>query len=163
MDTSKSFSCLIWWKWAVFCDFLLKVSKKRGVCPLNHHHVSWELLPVWLLLPFSLCKTPLGETGCLGNSYFLFTGCLSIHFFDSLPFFDTVCQATPSSLCCTVQHLCDVQEVMPCHWSPDASHPPFTASATDLREPFLLSGVFYFTLLSAAFKASLGLAVHPQR
>ena len=24
------------------------------------------------------CKTPLGETGCLGNPYF--TGCLSIHF-----------------------------------------------------------------------------------
>ena len=26
-------------------------------------------------------KTPLGETGCLGNSYF--TGCLSIQFFNS--------------------------------------------------------------------------------
>ena len=28
-----------------------------------------------------LCKTPLGETGCLDNLYF--TGCLSIQFFDS--------------------------------------------------------------------------------
>ena len=27
------------------------------------------------------CKTPLGETGCLGNPYF--TGCLSIQFFNS--------------------------------------------------------------------------------
>ena len=31
--------------------------------------------------------TPLGGTGCLGNPYFLFTGCLSIQFFDSTPFF----------------------------------------------------------------------------
>ena len=31
-------------------------------------------------LTFSLYKTTLGETGCLGNPYFLFTGCLSIHF-----------------------------------------------------------------------------------
>ena len=29
-------------------------------------------------------KTPLGETGCLGNPYFMFTGCLSIQFFSSL-------------------------------------------------------------------------------
>ena len=33
--------------------------------------------------PLRLCKTPLGETGCLGNPYFLLTGCLSIQFFDS--------------------------------------------------------------------------------
>ena len=33
---------------------------------------------------------------------------------------------------------------------------PFTVSATDLREHFLLSGVFYLTLLPAGFKASLG-------
>ena len=31
-----------------------------------------------------------------------------------------------------------------------------TSSATDLREHFLLSGVFYFALLPAFFKASLG-------
>ena len=35
----------------------------------------------------------------------------------------------------------------------------FYASATDLRERFLLSGVFYLALLPASFKASLGLAV----
>ena len=28
-------------------------------------------------------KTPLGETGCLGNPYFLHTSCLGIQFFDS--------------------------------------------------------------------------------
>ena len=31
---------------------------------------------------FKLCKTPLGETGCLGN-FTLLTGCLSIQFFNS--------------------------------------------------------------------------------
>ena len=43
---------------------------------------GWLLLE-WLLLTFSLCKTPLGETECLGTSYSLLTGCLSIQFFNS--------------------------------------------------------------------------------
>ena len=30
-------------------------------------------------------KTPLGETGCLGNPYILLTGCLDISLFDSPP------------------------------------------------------------------------------
>ena len=30
-------------------------------------------------------KSPLGQTGCLCNPYFLLTGCLSIQFFDSPP------------------------------------------------------------------------------
>ena len=33
--------------------------------------------------PFSLNKTPLGETGCLSNPYFLLSGCLGSQFFDS--------------------------------------------------------------------------------
>ena len=41
------------------------------------------LLHKWLFLNFNLNKTPLEETGFLGNSYFLLTGCLSIQFFDS--------------------------------------------------------------------------------
>ena len=47
--------------------------------------LRWLLLG-WLLLTLSLNKTPLGETGCLGNPLFLFTGCLGIQFFDSPPF-----------------------------------------------------------------------------
>ena len=35
----------------------------------------------WLLLIFNLNKTPLGETGCLSNPYFLLTGCLDVQFF----------------------------------------------------------------------------------
>ena len=61
-----------------------------------------------------------------------------------------------------VQHLCDLQESMPGHWSPGTSHPNFTASATDLRQHFLLSGIFYFALLSAGFEASLGPTIQPQ-
>ena len=51
---------------------------------------------------------------------------------------------------------------MPLQWLPSAFHPHFTASATDLRECFLLSAVFYLALLPAFFKASLGPAVRPQ-
>ena len=47
--------------------------------------LRWLLLG-WLLLTLSLNKTPLGETGCLGNPLFLFTGCLGIQFFDLPPF-----------------------------------------------------------------------------
>ena len=64
-------------------------------------------------------KTPLGETGCSGNPYFV-TGCLSIQSSDSPPF---------------PQHLCDLQETMPRHWSPSASHPiPFPQHLCDLRD-----------------------------
>ena len=51
--------------------------------------LGWLLLG-WLLLIFSLNKTHLGETGCLGSPYFLLTGCSDIQFFDSLPFPNTV-------------------------------------------------------------------------
>ena len=43
--------------------------------------LGWLLLG-WLLLIFNLNKTPLGETGCLSNPYFLLTGCSGIQFFD---------------------------------------------------------------------------------
>ena len=61
--------------------------------------------------------------------------------------------ATYSSLCSTCVTygaLCHaiVHQLLPTH--------PFTASVTDLRERFLLSGVFYLTLLPAFFKAYLG-------
>ena len=39
----------------------------------------------WSLI-LNLNKTPLGETGCLSNPYFLLTDCLGIQFFDSFPF-----------------------------------------------------------------------------
>ena len=69
-----------------------------------------------------LYKTPLGETGCSGN-HFLFTGCLSIQFFDSPPFPNTVSQAAFGYLPLTVQHLCDLRDAIPHHWSTNASHP----------------------------------------
>ena len=41
-----------------------------------------------------------------------------------------------------MQHLCDLQDAIPCHWSLGTSHSPLNASATDLRVRFLLSGIF---------------------
>ena len=35
-------------------------------------------------------KTPLGETGCLGNPYLLLTGCIGIQFFNSPSYPNTV-------------------------------------------------------------------------
>ena len=51
--------------------------------------LGWLLLG-WLLLIFNVNKTPLGETGCLSNPYFLLISCLGIQFFDSPPFTNTV-------------------------------------------------------------------------
>ena len=47
------------------------------------------MLLKWLLLIFSLSKTPVGETGCLGNAYFLLNVCPNIQFFLSTPLFPT--------------------------------------------------------------------------
>ena len=73
--------------------------------------------------PKKFNKTPLGKTGCLANPYFLLTGCLAIQFFDLPPYLNTVSWATFGYLPLTVQHLCDLQDNIPCHWSPSASHP----------------------------------------
>ena len=60
---------MVYWHWAclvvIFTDF--EQAKKLTVFG-------------WLLFTLSIRKTPLGEPGCLGNPYFLLTGCLSIHF-----------------------------------------------------------------------------------
>ena len=46
---------------------------------------SWMATP-WIAESLVLTnKTPLGETGCLSNPYFLLTGSSGIQFFDSLP------------------------------------------------------------------------------
>ena len=39
----------------------------------------------FLVLTFSHNKIPLGETGCLENTYFLLDHCLGIQFFESPP------------------------------------------------------------------------------
>ena len=55
--------------------------------------MRWLLLG-WLLLILSLNKTPLGETGCLSNPFFLLTGSSGIQFFDSICVtFRTLCHA----------------------------------------------------------------------
>ena len=73
-------------------------------------------------------------------------GRLSIQCFDSPPFFNTVSQTTSSYLLLTVQHLRDLRDVMPHHWSPDVSHPPFTTSARIWESVFYSQA--FFTLPS---------------
>ena len=55
--TSKLFLSLTWSKWAGFCDFLLKVSKKRGVCLLYHHqHQCYNQIYVITVMDILLLK-----------------------------------------------------------------------------------------------------------
>ena len=84
---------------------------------MNKSKNGWGLLR-WLLLTLGLCKTPLGETGCLGNPYFLFCW-VTKHpvFLFHLQHSQLGCLWLPSL---TVQHLCDLRDVMPRHWSPGA-------------------------------------------
>ena len=67
---------------------------------------------------YILYKTPLGETGCLGDSYF-------IDWLPKHPTFlihpNTVSYTTYDYLPLTVQYLCDLQDTMPSHWSPGTS------------------------------------------
>ena len=60
------------------------------------------------------CKTPLGETGCLGYSYF--AGSLSIQFFNSHTHVTDLrepCRARGHSHA----HTCDLRDAMPCQRS----------------------------------------------
>ena len=64
---------------------LLTLAKSKNIAVLLTlgKSIGWPLI-------FNLNKTPLGETGCLSNPYFLLTDCLSIQFFDSFTFPNTV-------------------------------------------------------------------------
>ena len=69
---------------------------------------------------YILYKTSLGETGCIGNPYFYLLVAYASSFLIRP---NTVSQATYGYLPLTVQHLCDLRDTMPRHWSPGASHP----------------------------------------
>ena len=101
-------------------------------------------------------KIPLGETGCLciffffwGHFFSFFFECLGIQFFYSPLLFISLTQSvrlpTPYGyLPLTVQPLCDLQDVMPCHWSPGASHPsPLTSSLNLLWAVVRFLDLFY--------------------
>ena len=72
------------------------------------------MLARWLLLTSSLCKTPLRETGCLGNPYFLFywlpkhpvfchPNTVSQGTYDYLPILYSAC-VTYGTLCRAIGH-----------------------------------------------------------
>ena len=66
------------------------------------------------------------------------------------------------SICVTYWTSCHTI-VMPRHWTPDAFHPPFNASATDLRECSLLSGVFLPYTPSCCFQGVPGASSSPSK
>ena len=70
-----------------------------------------------LIKLYTLNKSPLGETGCLSNLYYLLAA-QSSNFFIYPPFPNTVSQDTFGNLLPTLQYLCDSRDAMPRHWSP---------------------------------------------
>ena len=60
----------------------LTLGKSKKYSFADFEQVAWII--------FNLSKTPLGETGCLSNPYFLLTDCLDIQFFYSFPFPNTI-------------------------------------------------------------------------
>ena len=88
-------------------SFLLTLGKSKNIVILLTlgKSLRWPLI-------FDLNKTPLGETGCLSNPYFLLTGCLGIQFFDSPPFptqsvrLPLVTYPSLCSTCVTYRTLC---------------------------------------------------------
>ena len=62
-------------------------------------------------------KTPLGETGCLSNLYYL----LAAQAYSSL--IPKHSQDTFDTLPLNVQYVCDLPDAMHRHWSPSTSHP----------------------------------------
>ena len=113
---------------------------------------------------FSFCKTPLGETGCLGNPDFLLTGYLSIQFFYSPLFFQ---HSQSGHLQQPTPHCAAPVLLTGCHAMPEVSstsHPPFTTRVMDLRQLLNSQAFLYLVLLPAAFKVSLLIpTVHRQR
>ena len=65
----------------------------------------------------TLNKTPLGETGCLSNLYYLLAAQSS-----TFLIYPISQRGTFGTLSLTVQNLRDLQDAMPCHWSPRTSH-----------------------------------------
>ena len=134
------------WLWTIQKIIVTLITLSRSNCFLDGCFLNG------LLLTFSLSKAPLGETGCL--IFWLLV--------DSPLFFQ---DSQSGHLWLPTPH-CAAPGLTGRHATPEVtgtSHPPFTVSAADFRERFLISGIFYPGLLPAAFKVSLGPAVHPQR
>ena len=79
---------------------------------------------------YTLNKTPLGETGCFSNLYYLLAA-QAYSFLIHPTFPKIVSQDTFGTLSLTVQYLCDLRDAMPGHWSPITSHPTLPREAKD--------------------------------
>ena len=74
-------------------------------------------------LIYILDKTSLGDW--MREQPFLFTGCSSIQFFNSLPFLKQNRLGQTWYPTHHLQSLCDLRDTIPGHWSPSACHPTF--------------------------------------
>ena len=72
----------------------------------------------------------MAETKCLNSLYYLLAAQVS-SFLIHPAFPNTVSQDTFGTLPHTVQYLRDLQDAMPCHWSPSSSHPTLPKEAED--------------------------------
>ena len=106
---------------------------------------------------YTIYKTPLGETGWLSHVYCLLAAQASnvlIH----PPFPNTVVQEIFGTLPLTLQCLCDIRNVIPCHWSPSTSYPTFPKWAEDFpRGGKCLNDVPLWRLLSTSLIKTSGL------
>ena len=96
------------------------IKMKMILLHLDNHKNASKILLFKILNNFSN-KTPLGETGCLSNPYFLLTGCLGIQFLFHSPFptqsvrLPLVTYLSLCSTCVTCRMLCHVigHQVLP--------------------------------------------------
>ena len=137
---------------------LKKLKKQLPFRPAPPTHPSsfgiWNFLVSKNLMKlnffFPLDKTPLGETGCLSNLYYLLAAqafsFLIYHVFQKI-----VSYATPRTLHLNVQPLYHFWDAIPGHWSPNGCHPTLPRKAEDFprcgkypRETPLLTFLTYF-------------------
>ena len=106
----------------VFAQY--EISPKFGEMKLNKKEFHRSKQPIYLN-QIEISKIVISDEFKLddGNFQFLFTGCLSIQFFDPPPFFNTGSQATFGYVPVAVQHQCYLQHTISFQWSLDASHP----------------------------------------
>ena len=112
------------WIWASQKFTLHQNSFRRNWTP---EQLSGLLIHVTATPPWFLRLVKVSTSSKLYLDCFqLPTFCSGIQFFYLPPFPNTASQTTFGYLLLTVQHLCDLQDAMPRHWSPSASHPTLT-------------------------------------
>ena len=130
-----------------FADFEHVIIKISYFADFEHVIIKLVILLTLNESSNTINKTPLGETGCL-SIFLFFVECLGIQFFDS---------PHPSPITSSLNLPWAIATILDPFYTFSPAHRRvihdfalptlFTVSTTDLRERFLLSGVFYLALL----------------